>query len=124
MTEEATVSIERRRFLKQAVIVAWATPTVLTISARRAGAQAASCMPNGGPCDACQGLACCDADPPDDGGCCCSDALAPGCGGVCVGVDADCADLNATPATEFRCYVPVPPGSASSRRSSGKGPKG
>ncbi len=117
--------IERRRFLKGAATVAWATPLILTMTAHQAGAQAMSCLPNGGACDACVGMPCCDADPPDDGGCCCSDALVPGCGGVCVAVDADCAAMNVTPATEFTCFVPIPNGFAAAgrSRSGAKGPK-
>ena len=99
--------IERRRFLKGAATVAWATPLILTMTSGPAYAQ--SCLPNGGPCDACQGMPCCDADPPADGGCCCSDANAPGCGGICVAVDANCAAMNTTPATDFTCFVPLPP---------------
>lgn len=41
---------DRRRFLKRAGTAAWATPFVLTLSASRAGAQAASCLPNGSQC--------------------------------------------------------------------------
>src|SRR5918999_989320 len=90
----AEEGIERRRFLKGAATVAWATPMILTMTAHQAGAQAMSCIPNNTPCDACQGMPCCDEDPPDDGGCCCSDANAPECGGVCVAVDANCAAMN------------------------------
>lgn len=36
----------RRKFLKRAGAVAWATPFILTITADRAGAQAASCAPS------------------------------------------------------------------------------
>ena len=118
--------IERRRFLKGAATVAWATPLILTMTAHQAGAQGMSCLPNGGPCDACQGMVCCDADPPDDGGCCCSDDNVPGCGGTCVAVDADCEAMNVTPATAFTCFVPLPPGFAAGRSapfSGSKGPK-
>jgi len=118
--------IARRRFLKGAATVAWATPLILTMNPVPAHAQ--SCLPNGGPCDACVGMPCCDADPPDDGGCCCSDDLVPGCSGVCVAVDADCADMNVTPATEFTCFVPAPPSMAAGRSRpasfGAKGPKG
>lgn len=115
--------IERRRFLKGAATVAWATPLILTMTAHQAGAQAMSCLPNSGPCDACTGMPCCDADPPDDGGCCCSDALVPGCGGVCVAVDADCDAMNVTPATEFTCFVPASAAAGFAGRSAGKGAK-
>ena len=122
----ADQGIERRRFIQGAATVMWATPLILTLTADHANAQTMSCIPNQSPCDACQGVSCCDADPPDDGGCCCSDALAPGCGGTCVAVDADCDAMNTTTATEWTCFVPDPPDSfgASSRRASSKGPKG
>jgi hypothetical protein len=109
--------IERRRFLKGAATVAWATPLILTMTAHQAGAQAMSCLPNGGVCDACQGMPCCDADLPDDGGCCCSDALlTTECSGICVAVDADCYAMNELGGvTDFRCYVPIPPGFAAGR---------
>jgi hypothetical protein len=123
-TEEG---IERRRFLKGAATVAWATPLILTMSAHQAGAQGMSCLPNGGPCDACFGMPCCDEDLPDDGGCCCSDALVEGCVGVCVAVDADCADMNVSPATEFVCWVPEPEmalgGRSRAMPTGSKGPK-
>lgn len=41
---------DRRRFLKGAATVAWATPLVMTLPARRAGAQAVSCIPQGVSC--------------------------------------------------------------------------
>ena len=41
---------DRRRFLKQVGTVAWASPLILTMTARGAGAQALSCLPLGTPC--------------------------------------------------------------------------
>lgn len=129
MTEESgrvnDEGVERRSFLKGAMTVAWATPLVLTMTARQAGAQALSCIPNGAPCDACEGMNCCDASGPADGGCCCSDANSLDCGGVCVAVDANCALLNTT-GTDFTCYAPGPLTTTSvgrARVSSGKGAK-
>ena len=129
MSEDAGTpeqGLERRRFLKGAATVAWAAPMILTMSARPAGAQVgASCLPNGGPCDACQGMNCCDASGPADGGCCCSDANVEDCPGVCVAVDANCALLNTT-GTDFTCYAPGPLNVSSvgrARVSSGKGAK-
>jgi hypothetical protein len=40
----------RREFLKKAGTVAWATPLILTLGARTAGAQAISCAPAGTGC--------------------------------------------------------------------------
>lgn len=121
--------VERRRFLKGAMTVAWATPLVLTMTARQAGAQAMSCIPNGAPCDACTGMNCCDASGPADGGCCCSDPNVPECGGVCVAVDANCTSIPSPghPGDTFVCYAPAPVTTIStvgrSRVSSGKGAK-
>ena len=94
--------IERRRFLKGAATVAWATPLILTMSAHTAGAQAMSCIPEGSACSACAGMPCCGAK------CCCADALLSGCSGVCASGAAECDDLNVTPATEFQCFTPPP----------------
>lgn len=85
MTEADLVTregIERRRFLKAAATVAWATPAILTLTANRAGAQ--SCVPQGAPCFACDGgLNCCLAGS-DQLPCCCSDANdVTTCDGVC-----------------------------------------
>src|SRR3712207_7698793 len=49
--------MERRRFLRAAATVAWATPAILTLTANRAGAQ--SCVPQGASCDVCVGVNCC-----------------------------------------------------------------
>lgn len=83
MTEADLVTqegMERRRFLKAAATVAWATPAILTLTANRAGAQ--SCVPQGAPCDACIGINCCitAGDPLP---CCCSSVNDPTCPGVC-----------------------------------------
>lgn len=84
MTEADLVTqegMERRRFLKAAATVAWATPAILTLTANRAGAQ--SCVPQGAPCDACTGVNCCVASG-DPWPCCCSDAEDDTtCDGVC-----------------------------------------
>ncbi len=73
--------MDRRRFLKVAATVAWATPAILTLSANRAGAQ--SCVPQGVPCDACVGVNCCIAGS-DPLPCCCSDPNDfTTCAGVC-----------------------------------------
>lgn len=42
----------RREFLRQAGTVAWATPLILTLAAKSAGAQAISCQPAGSGCGA------------------------------------------------------------------------
>jgi hypothetical protein len=42
------VSIERRRFLRRAATVAWATPTIMTLAASVASAQTPVCS---GPCN-------------------------------------------------------------------------
>ena len=84
MTEADLVTregMERRRFLKAAATVAWATPAILTLAANRAGAQ--SCVPQGAPCEACVGVNCCLAGS-DTLPCCCSDANdTTTCAGVC-----------------------------------------
>jgi hypothetical protein len=119
----ADQGIERRRFIQGAATVMWATPLILTLTADRANAQQASCLPNGGQCDACTGLNCCDEDGDEDGGCCCSDANSPDCPGTCVAVDANCANMN-TVGTDFTCFAPGPVISGFSARGSSKGPKG
>lgn len=48
----------RRAFLKKAAIVAWSTPLIVSMSARPAMAQTASCVPPGRPCSP-EGLPCC-----------------------------------------------------------------
>ena len=69
MAEHA--ELDRRRFLKQASTVAWATPLVLTLTASRAGAQAISCIPTGLACGVWDGSTCVDlSDPP-----CCGDCV-------------------------------------------------
>lgn len=57
--ERATIG--RRRFLRRAAAVAWATPVIMTLSQSRAGAQSCTaisfvCTPTGLPC--CPGLEC------------------------------------------------------------------
>jgi hypothetical protein len=118
--------LERRTFLKGAATVAWATPLILTMASRPAAA--ASCLPNGGPCDACAGMNCCDADGPADGGCCCSDPNVEACGGVCTAADANCTaipSVGGPGGTNFVCYAPGPLNltSVGRSRSSGKGAK-
>jgi hypothetical protein len=49
MDDAAPTRLERRRFLKQAATVAWATPFILTMTSERASAQA-SCVPTGASC--------------------------------------------------------------------------
>lgn len=41
---------DRRRFLRAAATVTWATPLVMTLPARSAGAQGLSCIPAGASC--------------------------------------------------------------------------
>lgn len=93
MTEADLVnheSMERRRFLRAAATVAWATPAILTLTANRAGAQ--SCVPQGASCDACVGVNCCIAGS-DPLPCCCSDANdVTTCAGVCRS-QAQCQSL-------------------------------
>ena len=137
MSEDAGMpeqGVERRKFLKAAATVAWAAPMILTMSARPAGAQVGtSCLPNGGPCDACNGMNCCDVDGDPDGGCCCSDPNVPECGGVCNPSDAACQSIPSIgPAPGepsagdfFVCYAPsgAPVTTFGRSRASGKGPK-
>ncbi|MDQ3915608.1 MAG: hypothetical protein M3323_09825 [Actinomycetota bacterium] len=85
----AQEGMERRRFLKAAGTIAWATPAILTLTANRAGAQ--SCVPHNAPCDACAGVNCC-IQTGDSLPCCCSNPATPDCGGVCR-TQAACAAL-------------------------------
>ena len=108
--------IERRKFIKGAATVAWATPLILTTVAGNTGAAAASaapCIAVGMQCNACTGMPCCDVDGAPDGGCCCSPQEVPVCNGVCVGMDSDCATPVTGPAPggislTLVCYVPAP----------------
>jgi hypothetical protein len=115
MTEASLVSqeaIERRRFLKGAAVVAWATPAILTLTANRAGA--VSCIPHNVLCDACTGVNCCiqgsDAVP-----CCCSDPDDfTTCDGVCK-TTAECqAIFPGGPSNDpDACFYPGGTGSSS-----------
>ena len=49
MTEEKKL-MERRRFLRNAATVAWATPVIMTLGASGAQAQAVSCVKPGAAC--------------------------------------------------------------------------
>ena len=116
MTEADLVTqegMERRRFLRAAATVAWATPAILTLTANRAGAQ--SCVPQGAPCDACIGVNCCIAGS-DPLPCCCSDPNTPDCPGVCR-TQAACMTLfPGGPASDpDACFYPGGTGSAAAR---------
>lgn len=103
--------VERRKFLKGAATVAWATPLVLTMGAGQAGAQTAStapCIAIGMHCNACQGMPCCDVSGPQDGGCCCSPKELPQCDGICVADDASCQAIAVGDLLGAQCYVPAP----------------
>jgi hypothetical protein len=109
----AQEGMERRRFLKAAATVVWATPAILTLTANRAGAQ--SCVPRGAPCDACQGVNCCvqGGDPIP---CCCSDPDdVTTCDGVCR-TTAECqAIFPGGPANDpDACFYPGGTGASSS----------
>lgn len=113
MTESDLIKqegMERRRFLKAAATVAWATPAILTITANRAGAQ--SCVPQGAPCDACVGVNCCLAGS-DSLPCCCSDANdVTTCAGVCRSQAACIALFPGGPASDpDSCFYPGGTGS-------------
>lgn len=78
----AQEGVERRRFLKAAATVAWASPLILTMTASRAGAQ--SCIPRGATCSACPGGLNCCIQGSDTLPCCCSNASdVTTCAGVC-----------------------------------------
>ena len=118
MTESDLVhreGIERRRFLKGAATVAWATPAILTLTANRAGAQ--SCIPQGSPCDACVGVNCCIAGS-DPLPCCCSDANdTTTCAGVCRTQAACAALFPGGPANDpDSCFYPGGTGSSAAAR--------
>ncbi|HYO60304.1 MAG TPA: hypothetical protein VEU29_00215 [Actinomycetota bacterium] len=108
MTEADLVikeGMERRRFLKAAATVAWATPAILTLTANRAGAQ--SCIPQGAPCDACVGVNCC-IQSGDTLPCCCSDVNnTTTCAGVCR-TQAQCEALfpSGHPEDPDSCWYP------------------
>lgn len=92
-------TLDRRRFLRDATIVAWSTPLILTMTANRAGAQ--SCLPTGSPCNSCTGLDCCNIPGDVPGGCCCStDDLPCDVGSFCT-TDAQCATQG------MDCYTSV-----------------
>lgn len=118
MTEADLVSregMERRRFLKAAATVAWATPAILTLAANRAGAQ--SCVPQGASCDACTGINCCIAGS-DPLPCCCSDANdVTTCAGVCRSQAACAALFPGGPANDpDSCFYPGGTGTATATR--------
>lgn len=111
MTEADLVireGMERRRFLKAAATVAWATPAILTLTANRAGAQ--SCIPQGAPCDACIGINCCIAGT-DPLPCCCSDIDdITTCAGVCRAQSACMSLFPGGPTTDPNsCFYPGGP---------------
>ena len=101
-------ALARRQFLKRAATVTWATPLVLTMSARHAGAQALSCIPPGTPCNACEGMKCCAVAGGNPDGCCCSPVEVPRCEGVCTADEASCQALHVEDTLAFQCYVPLP----------------
>jgi hypothetical protein len=107
----AREGMERRRFLKAAGTIAWATPAILTLTASRAGAQ--SCVPHNAPCDACVGVNCCIASG-ESLPCCCSDPNSPVCGGTCK-TQAECiAIFPGGPTSDpDACYYPGGTGAAS-----------
>ena len=81
--ERSAGSIDRRRFLRNAGIAAWAAPAILTMTSGRANAQvncAASLAPRGCPCTESGGCV---------SNCCCS--LEGEILGVCI-APADCVD--------------------------------
>lgn len=122
MTEADLVNregMERRRFLKAAATVAWATPAIMTLTANRAGAQ--SCVPLGAPCDACEGINCCLSSG-DPFPCCCSDPDDDTtCDGVCRS-HAACEALFPSDDPELidpdGCFVPGNFGSMMARSTS------
>lgn len=120
MTEADLVvreGMERRRFLKAAATVAWATPAILTLAANRAGAQ--SCIPQGASCDACIGVNCCLA-PGNSLPCCCSDANdVTTCAGVCRSQSACMTLFPGGPAEDpDSCFYPGGTGSSTTTRTS------
>ena len=102
MDQTMSSDMDRRRFLKGAAVVAWATPTILTLSASRAGAS--SCLPHGTLCNSCElDVSCCPTA--EDGantgpgtGCCCADFSVDcpaGLDGTCSATDAGCFSISA-----------------------------
>ena len=104
-------TVDRRRFIRDAATVAWATPVLLTVMSSPAGA--VSCIANGSPCSLCDEVPCCDVPGNPPGGCCCGLDPDVDCSAVCSG-DSECEDTML-----MFCYVSTPP-SAMSARSSGK----
>lgn len=119
MTEADLVSqegMERRRFLKAAGTVAWATPAILTLMASPAGA--VSCVPHNAPCDACVGVNCC-VQSGDSVPCCCSDPNSSDCGGVCR-TAAECQAIfpGGASSDPDACFYPGGTGAAAAARTS------
>ena len=88
---ERSNGVDRRKFIKGAATVAWATPLVLTVGATSAHAQVPSppnCLgatgrPQGCPCTTSSNCA---------GGCCCSAGGPIGAAGGCTSA-SNCANL-------------------------------
>ena len=83
--ERSAGSLDRRRFIRNVGIAAWAAPAILTMTSGRANAQVPDCtgslLPRGCACTASDGCV---------GDCCCS--LAGEMPGVCLS-PADCDDV-------------------------------
>jgi hypothetical protein len=89
---EGSTNFDRRRFIKGAATVAWATPLILTMGASGASAQVGP-VPSPGQCvgatgrpDGCP----CTTGAQCDSGCCCTPPVVGG-GGGCASVDT-CED--------------------------------
>ena len=91
--ENTAGSMDRRRFIRNAAITAWAVPTILTMASGRANAQpgpdcTASILEEGCPCieDAeCADGCCCSAVPAAVAGACTSAENCDDIGGACIG---------------------------------------
>jgi hypothetical protein len=83
-------TFDRRRFLRGAATVAWATPLILTVSASSAAAVTVPCTPNGVACGDIPTTCCA-------GNCCCTSQDFPA--GVCAPILAgNTCGVAATPA--------------------------
>ena len=89
--ENTAGSMDRRRFIRNAAITAWAVPTILTMTSGRANAQLPDCtgsiVEEGCPCTGnaeCLDGCCCTGVPAAPAGGCSSAENCDDLGGVCV----------------------------------------
>ena len=111
-------NIERRRFIQGALVVGWATPAILTLTASRAGA--VTCITANNPCSLCDEIPCCPNTPTEAEGCCCGLDPDVDCNAFCTSSDAACENdpTDTPPGVDMFCFVTQGMSSSSLRRSS------